>query len=1154
MHKIYEEKAKGGYMKTSTNNRKKQFLALCLAGLMTSSIAGFAACNDTSSASSSSSSSPSTSQEKDEALITNSNFKTFDTNDGLNLIGTSVTGWTSAKGSSSSGTALSSKAASGILNTETEAWENLTTQKIENADKLTAEQAKEKWDTLTAKDKLLFQEAWEDANPDDDIEDELDFYQAFNIDSEDLPTCENPGTHDDAPDKNVLMIHNEYPTLNEYHYVGTAQSYTSSSTITVQAGVAAEFSVWVKTQDLKAASVNEDGAEAINKGAFIKVAQNVGGKTMPVFQVKNINTDGVEDNNGWKKYSFYLQSTSYTETTFTLTLGLGQGGGDDKWEHVNGYAFFDDIDCKIISREDYSAKTEALSDDVTFGFESTEEEKTVNAYTSNKDAFALNFYGEFSKINDFLNADNFTLGATTETSKRDTVYTVATGKYAVENSVVYPMPGINTDEDLLGIMTKTEMSATENEYLKQVYADFFENKDNNGFVADEESILLLMSASGASYTAKAGKTFSVPKGGYMALSFYVKTSDLNGFTGATITLHDGENSTAISSIDTTDIKTIDIDDTNKDLCDGWQQCLFYIQNDTDAEKTFTLSFNYGATSVLGKTLADYYAGFAAFTKFEEHVITDASEFEVATSGTYTSIVSLKGNETETSGDSGFDSVATVPDDKIENGLANPRNYKGVYANSAYINAEKYNDVKINQNANAGLLNKEYADNYTDLLKKLGGNSATWTSVFGNATQPLVIYNEGAQEHSYGFIGKSTSIAASTYATISLRVKVSANASAYIYLIDTDDNSYQNTLSIGRSVSYWYDDEGNVCSHNPSDHHFNEKTDVALKLQANGLYKVNPNWEFADSVANKDAYYANLAAYEVEANTNDLLIAENGVSYDYDNKWNSHGKNGKAFYSYNAENKTAYADSNKSVLVNDFSVLENLTARYEAIAENSLMFEVGATNGEWATVTFYVHTGDTAKNYRLEVWNGSRDDVAKNPDGSYVLVDSYKPTDVDETSFAKLIEERKEDVTEEDYFENAFSFYDSAKFLRYDETMDENGVGNSYENYLPSSYASNIAYLKYDSATTYELFADYSLAEVTVTPDAEEDTDTDTDEDDHDHGEEMNGWLLASSIAIAVILLAAMVSLIVQKSIRSYRKKHGIAPKVKKSTKKDHSDK
>ena len=1121
-----KSKPKGGYMKTSIKNRKKNLLALCLSVMMLSSFTAVAACknNDTDSSTSSSSSST-TNNEKDESLVLNGDFKTFNTNDGKNVIGTSATGWTRSVNSTTSGSALSSKAASGIIDTSEENWAKFKTTEGVDHSKLTVSQAKEKWSSFTVADKLAYYDAWKEdsANKDKTISKELSFYDSFNVDYEDLPTCENPGTPNGSEDddSNILMIHNQYPETDStatYKNLGTAQKYTSSSTVTVKAGTSAEFSVWVKTSELQSASTSGDPQPALDKGAYISITHSVGSKTLDAFQVKNINTDE------WVQYSFYLKGASYTDTTFSIVLGLGQGGGTDRLEYVNGYAFFDDIKCDVITNDEFDTKASGLT---TVGFEDTKETKTIDASSSSDSKFAMNFYSEFSAIDFLSSVKDFE--ATKEVSNKKT-YTAANG---VENTIVFPGLGFDTKNDYVGVLDNVaSIKNSGNKYLASAYNKYFEDVD----FLDGEKLLMILSANGAAYTANSSMKFTVPADEYRAISFYVKTSDMNGFTGASVTLNDGNNKTTISSIDTTTISPVEIGD-DENFYDNWQQCLFFVENTTDSEKTFTLSFNYGPTTVVGTTKSQYYAGFAAFAGFETREMSEI-EFEGATSGSYAKVVSLAGDVEETTGDSGFDSAASVPSHAIETGFANAKNYKGVYSNSAYVSDST--DTSINLNKNAGLLNKEYASAYSSILTKLGGKN--WADVFGVATQPLVIYNDKDQTDAYGFIGKSTTIAANSYKTISLRVKVSAGAVANVYLVDMDDETHQSTLSIGNNVTYWYDDDGNVCAKDPTDEHFNAKKDIAFKLQSNGLYKVNTKWSGAEGV-NKDAYFANLANYEKDAAGN-LIVAEGGVSYDYNGKWNNEGLDGIAFY---AKGDNYYAEPSCKTVVFDFA-RAGLAPRYTAEENRDLCFTVNETNGEWATVTFYVHTGDTAKNYRLEVWSGSRDGETLNKANSYVFFDSNSPTNVDATSFANLVNERKDEVSEEDYFEGAFSFFDSAKYLRYNELIDDNKVGYAYESYLPSAQAEGVAYLKYADSNIYEMYADYALSEVTITPDAEEDDTTTDTEDDHDHGADLNIWMLASSISVAVALLVAIVGVATSKIVAYVRKKKGYVAPVKKNKK------
>ena len=192
---------------------------------------------------------------------------------------------------------------------------------------------------------------------------------------------------------------------------------------------------------------------------------------------------------------------------------------------------------------------------------------------------------------------------------------------------------------------------------------------------------------------------------------------------------------------------------------------------------------------------------------------------------------------------------------------------------------------------------------------------------------------------------------------------------------------------------------------------------------------------------------------------------------------------------------------------------------------------------------------------MDVWIGARDGSVKNPAGSHVIFDSYFPDEVTVDTFTALADLRKEaikaDNTMGSYFESVFSFFDSAKFLRYDGTADKNNVGNAYdETYHSSDYTEGVAYLAYKNVTKadFEIYADYALSETTVTPDPIEDDDT-TDDTDTTTGETTNVWLLASSIAIAAVLLLAVVSLIVRKVLKGARRRKGYTNVIEKKSKK-----
>ena len=1139
-------------MKTTNNNRKSKFLAFLLSVMMVSSAGAiFASCaEDGEDSSSSSSSSSETTEEAktDDGLIKNANFD-FTELSSKTAIGTSVTGWSRSVNSTSSGSASSSKSASGVIDTSADSWKYLTGSNY-TEDQLKAmsdADAEKDWDKFSVKDKLAYYDIWKDreANKDKSISTDFKAYEAINIDEEDVPTIANPGTRPAADgeelDSQVLMLHNHYYTTGAKEKpIGTAQKYTSSSTVTIPAGSSAKFSVWVKTADLQSASSgNSATQDAVGKGAYISVTHSVGGKSLDAYEVKNINTDD------WKQYTFYIKGSYYADTTFSLVLGLGQGSTNDRLEYVNGYAFFDDIQCEIIDNGDFDTETTGLK---TADLDDEKIDKTVDAYANAATAFAMNFYGK------------------TWTDETTPAVTAATATKESDGSSVNPAAASTDVTKTFANQAAIETEAANNEYLQIVYDHFFKDTD---FVANNE-ILMFLSTNGTAYTAEKAAKFTLPANtDYMAVSFFVKTSDLNGGTGAGVTLVDELNKTSFTSIDTSALKGVKIGD-DEDAYDGWQQVFFFVERDEEVDDSealdFYLTFNYGPTDITSSTAKTGFAqGFAAFTKFSTFTNMTELEYETAATGTYAKKVTLKGEqEDKATGNGGFDSAEGVPSNALEEGLANPQNYKGVYNDSYRVSLPLPTDTTADKEAkrayntyeNAGLLNREnfieYFNTNTDAwltaLKTAAGSTKAedvWNYHFADATQPLVIMNDATATKSYGFIGTSKSTS-DEYTAVSLRVKTTGNATASVYLVDMDDTTRQSMLSVSRTLTYWYDDEGNVCTGDPS----KNSSAVAFKLQKNGLYKASKTWEGYEKLGSvKDEYFANLSAYtEIDGI---LYAAENSAIHDYyDYKWNR-----EMFYKHT--DGSYYTEANgagvkvvdlKSVTKLTDSSNQPLTARYLPEEKQELMLEGIATQDKWVTVTFYIRKGASAKNYRLEVWSGTRDGKTVNTDG-YVAFDTNNPGTAAD-NFA-LADEYKE-VEGVKWFEGVFSYFDTDKHVRYNAELDTDKSGNVYEeSYTPSTFTESVAYLAYlneNGEDGYNVFADFSVSDQTVV--AKEVSDDTTEEDSSEEEETENDgsvWLLASSISVAVVLVLAVASIAVRKIVENFKKKHGT--KVRKAKEK-----
>ena len=1171
---------------------KNKLVALLLTAFVASASAGvLTACSKNSEKPEVDQSEISTDQTTDVSRIKNGSFE-FDAAKETNPIVTSPKSW-------SRSSVLTSKAASGVIDTEKTAWDKLTkTGDITPANETEAEA---KWADMNTYDRLQYIKSWKEANKNKSV-DELKFYEDhYNISADDIPDNDvNPGTHykdgDEAASKNtkVLMIHNKYTSSS-----GTAQNFTSSSSLTLPAGTSAKVSVWVKTSQLtyyyhngEKQDENKDLSVIKNRGAYIGISRTVAGKSKDQVLVQNINTEKIlEDSsipetnksNGWVKYEFYLQGSEYASSTFTMVLGLGQGTSSATMGFVNGYAFFDDVECSIIENAAY-------------------------------DALASNADAEVTENNAEFRADD-NIGHLKYAVPSGVALNSVTLRDLFGSNEIVPIEADNNKDfdrtnDKTEIFAKNSVNAeTENNaYFKSVWQSDFASSYP---FAETNEILMLFSAGKTAYEVST-KPITLAANSSALFSVWVKTSKIpSNATGAGIsyteTLDDGtpvssndedKKKSLLSSLNSTTGSKTEVDDKDsengkkEDIFGGWQQCTLLIENETDDTKYFTLTFTYGSKEKSAEKSA-YGAGYAAFTNFQAigsnigGSETNFTQSEYFSSGTYAATASFAKDETD-AGFAAFDTRKYDASNKlkgIENGFAALASYKGVWGGSSLVSSKPDSSVSnnIDDNDYAGLLNKEYAGNYKTKYAEIPQLAAlfdTPDALFDRSAEPLMIYNKEANK-SYGFIAKSnTTISADSYKTISVRVRTVGNATASLYLIDADKSGSSLALSTPQ-ISYWYDKTGNVCAKDPSGDNFKSSTDTALYLNSRGLYEINPKWLSESDLQGR--YYANLSAYTDKVESGEwagsLKVSDGGVQYNYDSaKWDVEGKDGIAFYHKQGEEEGVYyADRACTVRVYDLKELlpKGLAARTQATeqqGEVALEYKGIDTQGYWETYTFYIHTGSEAKNYRLEVWSGTRDN--KNvilEEGSYVMFAADNRTELTSDTWGSMLKEtlKKAQNGNADFYKSenvryyAFSFLDSGKFLRYDSAIDTDGVGNAYTSYDSTTYAYKanfenmekmsdyVTYLAYTDVTPGEKenirFADYSKTDVSVTADESDDNDSDNDNTDDNNSSGMNGWLLASSIILAAVLLLAIVSLTVQRIVRKKNKLK--APKTSKPSKK-----
>lgn len=894
----------------------------------------------------------------------------------------------------------------------------------------------------------------------------------------------------------ILMLHNYRPSYNK----GTETYYSSSSTVTLEARTAAKLSVWVKTAELYFDGAKNERTEVKNEhGAYIKVDASVGGNSLDSFCIRNINTEQLnpdENDNGWVQYTVFIQASSFSTTTFTITLGLGQ----DEVYTVEGYAFFDDIQ---LEQYDDAAqmieKAEETLGDGNFAKNTenstatlldpeAESEFRVDKMSGMTDGGEGGKSTEWHKDYNFAdryfyidlagseNADNKVALSQTSVAAGLTVDDTTNGKYVSSKDTSYKtscvgtldngagnaylpsgFDGITTSSDLLATFDIADSESWQfneiagydyNDLLTKALAGAAKLPGAKGSTTDA---LLIMSANGAAYEAKlSDSSFTLQPDTRVLITFWLKTSEMNGNTAATITVKEvgkEDENTNSFSLDTTTLDGVTIGE-KEDYYDGWTECFIRVENTSEEEKSFSVAFNFGNTAISGTAKKDYHFGWMSVAnmsilELEENVYNYTSGLS------NTASLTLSDEESETT-----DAFDTEMGDKnvIKTDLAIPSQYSGTNGASANVTAKSTNEDydATNRNDYAGLLNKEYLDNYRSCdwfsaikaIQTLTDNESIWSTLAGKySVQPLIIVNAvrdiadmGAKIYNYGYIKEKATLSADGYDAVSVKVKVSEGAVANIYLVESD-SANRDTLSFSLpKFTFWYDDDGNILKGEPAEKASvaQLKENIAYTLRSDGLY---------DSVEKDGKLYANF--YNLKKDFLDLdfepKAGADSVSY-YDSEGNAVNyndlKEGEIYYANAA--KTAYAphylvaggekvykyntgtgdnaiyyymvdnaaDTSKVVYGID---TDKAQLRYDNTSESKYeyKFTIDATTEEgkakyadkWITVTFYLHAGSEEKSYKLELWSGSRYEQTTEgvEDGSYVLFD-YNNESINETSF------------------------------------------------------------------------------------------------------------------------------------------------------------
>jgi hypothetical protein len=1246
---------------------------------------------------------------EDKQLLKNGNFEYFTVPDGDNveyLIKT-PTNWTS--GGSSSYTM------SGIISTSADSWTKLTDENLKatldannelDEDDDDYEDEYVDYNGMKSQD-ILYKDTYKALNTDDDDD---DYEEAIKL-------IENPGTHYNVQEKsdgslyymdgtdevavyvnddgdyfldedytqgisNILMLHN-YATAHN----GIAQNYSSVS-VDLPANTAAEISLWVKTAYLK---YNQGATVEQDRGASITVTQTAGSNSLDDFTISSINTEklisanAVESSNGWVQYTVYVNACDFADTTISLQLALGETD-----ETVEGYAFFDDVQVtKYISLDDTSysesvvgsAKCSLSDEGDSKVFKADKYERNIGSST---EAVSSDRYSKFTHyLIDLaseeeyqpvsINKDNSTIGLTVDSDNyvtstispsitlgSDLISLKDIGDAKLTSAFKKLTNGLSTSKDLLAVLGKGEKFSG-SQYSEQINEAIATASDLPKYDDASSKTIVMLSAYGASYNTSINLELGADT--RKIISFWVKTSDMNGSTAATLTVTQvgKKSNTSNFTIDSTDITT-DIDDDNEDIYNGWVQCFLFVSNETENDENVTIDFSFGNTTIKDTAESSFSGGWVALTNMQ-YLSVDEETYALTGSNTYMTTLTISESESGTL--SSLDTPYGSQSNEIKNTIVPASTYTGVNGSSSTVVKNEsislpYDD--INTNDNAGLINKEYFENYAsnfaegscswygELLSAFGvTNTSTtnainaWNSIFGTSSaQPIVIVNKlrdyyvankGADETTYknyyiknedgeyekvasdaaydenetyyslmqamnyGFVGTTSTLAADSYAIVSVRVRVSDGAVAYVYL--TDGTADKNILSFSApKYTFLYDSDGNVLKEELDDDATlaEQRANIVYSLRDDGLYDGTD----ANGVA---GIYANIYNYSnfIYSNNKVKYYDENGNEVDFEDLDSS------VIYYSDAAHTTrsdCYIVTTSGVKV--YEIIDG-TIYYRVDGETTstvvLPFDTqyakysysdinnqyvvkidGSVQKDWVNVTFALHSGSESKTYRLELWSGRRDqsgtadtDDKELSEGSVVLFDYTYDTVTEDTfdtvksyyetqiisSYQNILAGKVDfDTSEENisYYEGlaasedlsdadkaaiaslkqsylahyyTYTLYDSADFQPFNAETADDGE-TGYD-YSYTDYEETLAYLQYQTNNTYTVFVDYSTIDQSISlVTASDDEDEDDDDDDDTDGTTV--WLLVSSIILVVVLLFTMASIFIRDLVKKMRRK------------------
>ncbi len=698
----------------------KKFLILLLSLVMCISLAFATACGDTSDDGDSGDSETETQTEQtltDNQTLKNGDFE-YATKKDTKFPYSSSINWTRSVDSDNT-SATSSTITSGIIDTEETAYNKLK-------------------ETERPKD------------GDEFINPRTPYYYGLTenkFDKDDKEDKVNPNTSGTK----ILMIANK--TAEEG--VGTAQKFKASSNIVIPVEGYARVSIWVKTVNLKSASLPEG-----EFGAYVRFTNKAGSKAFKDLCFENINTYG-----NWVKYELYIVGTDLSTTTLTMTVGLGDGNSTFTKNFVEGFAYFDNAQVETFTKSKFNAleKPEA---------EVINDSEKENVYDLSTLVYEAN-PTEKSEYNAEL--------AAKATCKKSITYRYQIGEESVVEGTNPTHPDYieTAGYDLTGAGQNVMKAGYKNDIDVTAISEELANVESE--IDNANPYIAYMNFAKSSVGSYLTNKITLAPGTYNYFTFYAKVNPENSSTKAKVELYDiaaDKYVTAFSEMDTIGVEG---------NYGGWNFYKMMISNPTDTAVEYQIKFTFGENNL--KIIEDQWLlqkGYAILadlkvTELDKEtgkeiysLITTGNNFKTSLYGKYNSYVEK--DDSESSSNDSYPLYTDVQGsfDIIYKPVTSVYGYSFMGAEEGKCTTGIINSKYINEDGTYGLNN--VAIDGLDTFKTLVNSGNTYA-------QAVVLDNKEAINTSYR--SSKITVTANTGKKITLKVKVTDGAVANIYLIDVN---------------------------------------------------------------------------------------------------------------------------------------------------------------------------------------------------------------------------------------------------------------------------------------------------------------------------------------------------------------------------------